>query len=56
MDTFSAKKASVLYLICNELTYVKKCSLSINMLYFKVSVLSADISLALITVSALPAS
>lgn len=56
MDTFSAKKAPVLYLICNEVTYDNKFILSINMSYFKISALSADISLALITIFALPAS
>lgn len=54
MGTFSAKKAPVLYLIFSELTYFNKRILSVNMLHFKISGLSADISLTLIIVFALP--
>lgn len=54
MDPFSAKEPLFNYLIFNELTYDKKFILSINMVYLKISVLSADISLTSITVFALP--
>lgn len=51
---FLPKKHLFLIYFVNWLTYVNKFILSINMLYLKISVLSAGISLALIIGFALP--
>lgn len=49
---FCQKSTFSLFFFCNWLAHVNKFILSINMLYLKISVLSADISLALIIIFA----